>query len=141
MPLGLVAGTAGAVVRTRATQLFNAIPQAERANWRIFYFDQAGNPVEYTTSTFNNPTVNIATQTNCVIFCHGSYSNTNGVYRSTGLSRWDTGATTGTFDTAAYTGWLRNTATAVATVIVAACHAGDVVAGRPNSPIQDIVAV
>jgi hypothetical protein len=142
MPIGLVAGFAGAVPRARAVQLFNQIPQAERGNWRIFYFDAHGAVHEYTSRTFNNvATVVIAAETHLFVFCHGYYNPARG-NRSTALSIWDIDANHGTPDTQAYVNWLTHTGVGITTIIVAACHAGDVGAGGAgNIPIQDLVAV
>lgn len=141
MPIGLVAGCAGAVITTRAVQLYNAIPAAQRGTWRIFYFDENSHLQEYTRRDFNNAaTVDVAAQTHCFIFCHGRYDSTHG-NRSTGLSRWDIDDRHADFDATVYTDWLTSTGTGITTVKVAACHAGDVGAGHGNIPIQDIVAV
>jgi hypothetical protein len=147
MPIGLVAGHAGTVTRVRATQLYNAIPIADRVNWRIFYFDAARTVQEYTTSSFNNNTVVVAAETHCFIFCHGLYTSASG-NRSAGLSWWDIDENHGTFNTTFYTNWLQNIGLGITTVTIAACHAGDVgvvpptVAPAPGpTPIQRIIAV
>ncbi len=141
MPIGLVAGHAGAVPRVRATQLYNAIPALERNTWRIFYFDYNSILQEYTTAHFNNPGVNIALETHCLIFCHGRYNGQNG-NRSTGISRWDISENEAIFDTGVYTNWLINIGIGIQTIIVAACHAGDIGGGGAgNIPIENLVAV
>lgn len=144
MPIGLVAGCAGgpANLRARAVQLFNAIPQAQRANWRIFYFDNTGVIHEYTTTKFNNTaTVAVATETHCVFYGHGGYDPAKGD-RSTGLSYWDVNANTANFNTALYTAWLAGIGVGITTVTVAACNAGNNGTGGAGLiPIQHIVAV
>jgi hypothetical protein len=142
MPIGIVAGVQGSVVAARAVQLLNQIDQNQRNQWRIFYFQNGiGNIAEYTSRTFNNvDTVHLNAQTHCVIFGHGQYvlqGQNPPIYRSTDLSIFDVG-NAGTFDVGHYVDWLRNTAVAVQTIIVAACHAGE---GQGGTPIQRLVAV
>lgn len=143
MPIGLVAGCEGVVSTTRAVQLYNAIPAQERAAWRIRYFDGNGAVQEYTRADFNNVgTVVLAAETHCVFYCHGSYSTSvNGAYRSTGLSRWDISQDEAIFDTQSYIDWLQVEGVGITTIIVAACHAGDIGIGGGNTPIQQLIAV
>lgn len=142
MPVALVAGTAGTVVTSRAVQVYNAITPTERGNWRILYFDANGIPREYTRTGFNNAAnIALGAQTHCLIFCHGEYNSANGD-RSTRLSRWDVDADHAVFSTDHYINWLTNIGLGVQTIVVAACHAGDVGTGGANpTPIQQLVAI